>query len=200
MGQYRVPMSDLPDPKKKLRTEALARRTALDEAARAAAAAMVAARPFPEPVSIGAVVAGYAPVRGEFDPRPLMRALAAQGAQLALPVIAGRGQPLSFRHWQEGAPLLSGPYGIPQPSDDAALLVPDIVLVPLAAFDRALHRVGYGGGFYDRTLAALRAARPVIAAGLAFAVQEVASVPAGAHDVALDFVLTERETIRAGGR
>jgi 5-formyltetrahydrofolate cyclo-ligase len=182
-------------PKPELRVAALARRDALSEAQRQAAALALAARPFPIDITPGTVVAGYAPVRSEFNPRPLLAALAARGAQPALPVIVGRDQPLSFRSWSPGAPLLRGPLGILEPLSDALAVIPDILLVPLAAFDRAGHRIGYGGGYYDRSLAELRRSGHRLAIGIGFAVQEIPAIPALAHDAPLDLVLTEAETI-----
>lgn len=178
-----------------LRAAALARRDALGEAQRIAAAAAVAARPFPIDFAPGTIIAGYAPVRSEFDPRPLLQALLARGARAALPVIVGRDQPLLFRAFPAAAPLARGPLGIPEPLPDQPALVPDIVLVPLAAFDRLGHRIGYGGGYYDRSLAQLRAHGDRLAIGVAFAVQEIPAIPALAHDARLDLVLTETETI-----
>jgi 5-formyltetrahydrofolate cyclo-ligase len=139
------------------------------------------------------VVSGYSPIRSEIDPAPLMRTLAAQGAQLALPAIMARGLSLAFRAWSPNDRLMLGPLGILEPSPAAAELVPDIMLVPLAAFDRAGHRIGYGAGHYDYTLAHLRKMKHIIAIGLAFAVQEIEAVPALPHDVALDYVLTEAQ-------
>jgi len=173
------------------RAAALARRDALSREHRAAAAQAVALRGLPIEVMPGTVVAGYSPIRSEIDPVPLMLNVGAQGAQLALPVITGRDQPLTFRAWSASDKLLRGPLGILEPSPDAAEIVPDIVLVPLAAFDRLGHRIGYGAGHYDRTLARLRDSRKIIAIGLAFAVQEIETIPALPHDVALDYVLTE---------
>jgi len=174
-----------------LRNAALAARDALSREQRDAAAQALAKRGLPIGLKPGAVVAGYSPIRSELDPTPLMQTLAAQGARLALPVITARGQSLRFRVWHPGDRLLPGSLGIPEPSPAAAEIVPDIVLVPLAAFDRAGHRIGYGAGHYDRTLAHLRKSRGFAAIGLAFAAQEVAAVPALQHDVALDYVLTE---------
>jgi 5-formyltetrahydrofolate cyclo-ligase len=171
-----------------LRAAALARRDALSEAQRAAAAQAVAGRGLPVELAPGAVVAGYSPIRSELDPMPLMQKLAAAGARLALPAITVRGQSLKFRAFHLRDRLMPGPLGILEPSPAAAEIVPDIVLVPLAAFDSNGHRIGYGAGHYDRTLAHLRKS---IAIGLAFAAQEVAAVPALRHDVALDYVLTE---------
>jgi 5-formyltetrahydrofolate cyclo-ligase len=124
-----------------------------------------------------------------------MRQLAAQGAQLALPVIQGRDQPLIFRAWNADAQLLRGQLGIMEPSPLSPEVVPEIVLVPLAAFDRAGHRIGYGAGHYDRSFAQLRQSKPITSIGLAFAIQETDAVPALSHDVKLDFVLTEAGTL-----
>jgi 5-formyltetrahydrofolate cyclo-ligase len=124
-----------------------------------------------------------------------MQSLAAQGARLALPAIASRGQSLRFRVWSANDRLVRGPLGILEPSPAAAEVIPDIVLVPLAAFDRSGHRIGYGAGHYDRTLAHLRKSRHSTAIGLAFAAQQVEAVPALQHDVPLDFVLTETQIL-----
>jgi 5-formyltetrahydrofolate cyclo-ligase len=184
-----------PASKNDLRAAALARRVALGTAARAAAAEAVAARAFPVEIRSGAIVSGYWPIKCEIDPIPLMRRLAALGATLALPVVAGRDQPLLFREWTADSQLLRGQLGIMEPSPQSATVAPDILLVPLAAFDRAGHRIGYGAGHYDRSLAQLRALKPVVALGLAFAVQEIDTIPSLPHDVRLDYVLTEVATI-----
>jgi 5-formyltetrahydrofolate cyclo-ligase len=190
-------MSDSPTSisadKANLRAAALARRDALSGAQRAAAARAIALRRLPIEIMPGTVVAGYSPIHSEIDPAPLMRELAAQGMQLALPVIAKRDSPLGFRVWAANDKLRRGSLGILEPSPDAAEIVPDIVLVPLAAFDRLGHRVGYGAGHYDRTLAHLRDSKKIIAIGLAFAAQEIETIPALPHDVALDYVLTETQ-------
>jgi 5-formyltetrahydrofolate cyclo-ligase len=185
--------------KKALRDTALARREALSAVEREAAAATVAARGLPVAVATGAVLSGYSPIRSEFDPVPLMRHMEGAGATLALPVIVARDQPLLFRQWLNGTVLLKGQLGILEPDPAAPALDPDIMLVPLAAFDRRGHRIGYGAGHYDRSLAMLRARKAVIAIGLAFSVQEVAAVPNDGHDERLDFVLTETETIDLRG-
>ncbi len=190
-------MTDHTDPSSKvsLRAAALARRDALSVEHRAAAAQVVAAGGLPVDIKPGSVVAGYSPIRSEFDPAPLMRKLAGAGARLALPVIVARDRPLQFRLWSAGDQLQRGSLGILEPSPEAAEITPDILLVPLAAFDRAGHRIGYGAGHYDRTLGQLRAARQIIAIGLAFAAQEIPDIAASAHDVPLDLVLTEEQTI-----
>jgi 5-formyltetrahydrofolate cyclo-ligase len=177
--------------KSDLRAVALAARDALSSEQRAAAARALAERKPPIEITPGIVVSGYSPIRSEIDPVPLMRALAAQGARLALPAVMARGKSLAFRAWSPNDRLMLGPLGILEPSPAAAELIPDIMLVPLAAFDRAGHRIGYGAGHYDFTLAHLRKGKAITAIGLAFAAQEIAAVPALAHDVALDYVLTE---------
>jgi 5-formyltetrahydrofolate cyclo-ligase len=184
-------MSSTPS-KGDLRIAALARRDALSEAQRAAAAQALAKRGLPIDIKPGAVVAGYSPIRSELDPAPLMKNLAARGVQLALPAITARGKSLIFRAWSVNDRLMLGSLGILEPSPAAAELVPDILLVPLAAFDRAGHRIGYGAGHYDVTLAHLRKAKGAIGIGVAFAVQEIKAVPIQPHDVALDYVLTEK--------
>jgi 5-formyltetrahydrofolate cyclo-ligase len=178
-----------------LRRTALAKRDALPAAERAAAAEAIAGRVFPILIPAGAVVSGYSPMKSELNPVPLMRKLSSVGAQLALPVVQERGKPLIMRAWTFGAPLVSGVWGIREPIADAAEVFPDIMLVPLAAFDRAGHRVGYGAGYYDMTITRIRAMKPVIAIGLAFAAQEADKIPAEPHDAPLDLVLTERDVI-----
>jgi len=188
-----------PDPiaslKVQLRRDAVVRRDALPADQRAAAAAAIAARPLPVTVAPGAVVSGFSPLKSEINPVPLMRAFAAAGAQLALPVVAGKGKPLTMRAWNFGDPLESGVWGIREPRADAPEVFPDILIVPLLAFDRRGHRIGYGAGYYDMTLAKLRDMKPVTAIGIAFAAQETGTVPTTPRDARLDLVLTEREII-----
>jgi len=183
------------DRKAKLRRLALAWRDALPAVERAVAAAALAERPFPLPVKTGLVVSGYSPMKSEIDPQPLMRKLSEAGAKLALPTVIGRDQPLIMRAWSFGEPLVAGVWGIREPKPDAPEVLPDILLVPLLAFDRAGHRIGYGAGYYDLTINRLRAMKTITAAGLAFAVQEIEAVPTTPRDARLDLVLTERETI-----
>jgi 5-formyltetrahydrofolate cyclo-ligase len=181
--------------KSQIRRDATARRDALPAAERAAAATTIAARPLPVAVPPGAIVSGFSPLKSEINPVPLMRAFADAGANLALPVVAGRGKPLVMRAWRFGEPLVSGVWGIREPPPSAPEVLPDILIVPLLAFDRTGHRIGYGAGYYDMTLARLRSVKPVIAIGIAYAAQEMAEIPATERDAPLDFVLTERETI-----
>jgi 5-formyltetrahydrofolate cyclo-ligase len=124
-----------------------------------------------------------------------MRKLSDAGAQLALPAIAGRGKPLIVRARKFGDPLKAGQWGIREPVPEAPEVAPDILIVPLACFDRAGHRIGFGAGYYDMTINALRARKKVIAIGIAFAAQEIPLVPATERDARLDLVLTEREAM-----
>ena len=142
----------------------------------------------------GAIIAGYWPMGDEMDPRPLMLALASRGHAMALPVTPPRGQPLAFHAWAPSAALRPGPLGTSEPVAGEELR-PDVLLVPLLAFDRAGRRLGYGGGYYDRTLAALPAAKAI---GIAYAGQEMAEVPAGPQDMRLPLVATEDSVIICG--
>jgi 5-formyltetrahydrofolate cyclo-ligase len=188
-------MSNIVTQKAELRGQALTKRDALSAEDRAQAAEAIAARAFPVPFKPRTIVSGFMPLKSELNPIPLLRKLAEAGAKLALPAIAGRGKPLIMRAYAFGDELARGQWGIREPKPEAAEVAPDILLVPLAAFDRKGHRVGYGAGYYDMTLAALRAKKRVTAVGLAFAAQEISEVPATPRDEALDLVLTEREVI-----
>ena len=178
-----------------LRKAALARRNALPATERMAAAQAIAARAFPVALAPGTIVSGYMPMKSELDPRPLMRKLADAGARLALPVVIARGVPLLMRGYGFGDALVRGVWDIRVPPPEAGEVAPDIVLAPLLAFDRSGNRLGYGAGYYDMTITALRANKPVVAVGVAFAAQEVDAVPTTPRDVRLDFVLTEKEVI-----
>ncbi len=180
--------------KSDLRKVALDARDAIAASSRTAAAENLAARSLPFEIAPGTIISGYSPIRSELDPMPLMQKLAAKGARLALPAVLSRGRSLVFRAWVPGDRLTMGALGILEPSPAMAELIPDIMLVPLAAFDRLGHRIGYGAGHYDFTLAHLRKVKPVTTVGIAFAAQEIKAVPALAHDVALDYVLTEKKT------
>jgi 5-formyltetrahydrofolate cyclo-ligase len=183
------------DLKKIIRRDAVARRDALPAAERAKAAEAIAARPFPIAITPGTVVSGFSALKSEINPVPLMRALADQGAQLALPVVAGKGRPLIMRAWSFGEPLDSGVWGIREPKPEAPEVAPDILIVPLLAFDRTGNRIGYGAGYYDMTIGKLRAMKPTVAIGMAFAAQQIDAVPVTRRDARLDLVLTEREII-----
>ena len=191
--------SETADRKSALRAEAAARRDALPAEMRKAAAEALAARGFPAPIAPGTIVSGFMPLKSEINPLPLMKKLAEAGARLALPKIAGRGKPLVMRAWAWGAPLDTGQWGIREPKAEYPEIDPDILLVPLLAFDRAGHRIGYGAGYYDMTIASLRSRKAVTAVGIAFAAQEIPAVPATDRDARLDLVLTEKEVIRFEG-
>jgi len=135
-------------------------------------------------------ISGYRPIRTELDPTPLMEALHGAGHRICVPVIEGAGLPLRFREWRPGAVMTTGAFGAEIPSE-GAWLEPQLLIVPLVAFDRAGWRLGYGGGFYDRTLARLRAQRPTRAIGFAYAGQEVEAVPHDPTDQRLDEIVTE---------
>jgi 5-formyltetrahydrofolate cyclo-ligase len=187
--------AEIAEAKAAIRRDAQALRNALPAELRAQAAATIAARPFPRALPAGAIVSGFMPLKSEINPVPLMQKLAAAGARLALPVVCGRGKPLRMRAFAFGDALASGVWGIREPKPHAPEVVPDVLLVPLLAFDRAGNRVGYGAGYYDLTIASLRAQGSVLAVGIAFAAQQIAQVPATARDARLDLVLTEREEI-----
>lgn len=136
----------------------------------------------------GRALAGYMPMRTEADPQP---AMAAHDGPVCVPVIPGRGRPLRFREWTPGAAMIAGEFGALIPAE-GAWVEPQVLIVPLLAFDARGYRLGYGGGFYDRTLEALRATGPRLAIGFAFAAQEVEAVPTEATDQKLDLVVTER--------
>jgi len=140
-------------------------------------------------ISNGAVVSSYWPMGDEADPRGLANALAARGHTLGLPVVVAKKSPLHFRAWREGGALIVHPFGMHEPPESAGRVTPDVLLVPLLAFDAQGTRLGYGGGFYDRTLYSLSAKRAI---GIAYAGQEVDELPCHAHDHPLDAVVTEK--------
>ena len=143
-----------------------------------------------------AVVSAFLAIGEEINPVPLMTRLQRQGWRIGLPVMVGKGQPLKFREWVPGGPLRTVMWGIREPEETAAEVEPDVLLVPLLAFNRSGLRLGYGGGFYDRTIRDLRARKPVVAVGLAFSAQEVDAVPHLDYDERLDWVLTPEGPIR----
>jgi 5-formyltetrahydrofolate cyclo-ligase len=138
------------------------------------------------------VVSGFFPFTTEISVLPLLAKLASEGWTTALPVVLGKNQPLKFRAWTPGEPTVSGIWDIPTPRETAPDVVPDVVLVPMLAFDKRGFRLGYGGGFYDRTLRQLRQIKQIEAIGISYSAQEVAEVPHGDHDEPLDWILTER--------
>ncbi len=140
----------------------------------------------------GVVVSGYWPRADEIDCRPLMHELAGRGCQVCLPVVVAKSQPLQFRAWGGTAgELVPGPFDVCEPPAAADLITPQVLLVPLLAFDGHGIRLGYGGGYYDRSLADLRAAARTTAIGVAFAAQRAADLPRGPYDQALDWIVTD---------
>ena len=183
------------DRKAELRNATLARRDAMPAEARQRGGETIAARPFPVAIAPGTIVSGFMPLKSEINPLPLMKRLAEAGAKLALPAIAGRGKPLTMRAYAFGDEFARGQWGIREPKPGQPEVFPDVLIVPLACFDRAGHRIGYGAGYYDMTIRRLRDMKKVVAIGVAFAVQEIAKVPATDRDERLDLVLTETEVI-----
>ncbi|MEM9910217.1 MAG: 5-formyltetrahydrofolate cyclo-ligase [Pseudomonadota bacterium] len=183
-------MSELADIKAAARKAAFARRKAAHETRPPAPAAHLSAFLAGHR---GVALAGYMPIRTEIDPHPAMAEAAAFGP-VGVPVIEGEGKPLHFSRWQPDGALRAGPFGAQVPQRDD-FFDPEIVIVPLVAFDRMGGRLGYGGGFYDRTLERLRAQRPTLAVGFAYAAQEASELPIEPTDQPLDLVITEMEVI-----
>lgn len=145
------------------------------------------------------VVSGYWPIRDELDIRRILTGLYDQGIRCALPVVEGHDKPLRFRRWQPGLDLVQRSFGLSEPPESAPVLTPRILLLPLLAVDSRGHRLGYGGGYYDRTLAFLRQSAPIVAVGIAFEVQRVPDVPHDGRDAVLDWVVTENSVYRCAG-
>jgi 5-formyltetrahydrofolate cyclo-ligase len=143
------------------------------------------------------VVSGFFPFKNEITVLPLLAKLASEGWTTSLPVVLGEGQALQFRAWMPGEPTRPGVWDIPVPVDAAAEVQPDVLLVPMLAFDRRGYRLGYGGGYYDRTLAGLRAKKAIVAIGIAYSGQEIDEVPHGNWDEPLDWIVTERGAFQA---
>jgi 5-formyltetrahydrofolate cyclo-ligase len=195
-----VAAADIESAKRDLRREAAERRRAAVHASPQAGLGgrdrfLAALRP-----AAGAAVSAYWPLEDEFDPRPLFMELHRRGHPIGLPVILGKGQPLMFRRWVPDVALVRGSFRVMTPPAEAPEVVPELLLVPLLAFDRAGYRLGYGGGFYDRTIAKLRAAGNVLAVGVALAAQEVETIPRDDTDEPLDWVVTDQEAIRISNR
>jgi 5-formyltetrahydrofolate cyclo-ligase len=186
----------LDERKCRLRAEAKVRRAAAAQAGAGAAQAVCGHLMAAVQLPAEAVVSAYWPMDSELDPRPAMTALHRSGHPVALPVVVGRDRPLAFRAWAPGDALEPAVFDTRIPGADRPELTPDVILAPLLAFDRGGYRLGYGGGFYDRTLDRLRSRGRVLAIGLAFADQEVPAVPHGPNDKRLDWIVTEAEAIR----
>lgn len=188
---------DFTDPKVALRTNALGHRAALrSEVARQAA--KQAQQHFLDEVAIAddQIVALYWPIRDEMDTRKLLSTLIDGGTSVCLPVVMGDDRPLIFRVWDGLSNLDVAGFGTMAPGPDAPTVEPDIILMPLAAYDSAGHRLGYGKGFYDRTIAGMDKRPQVI--GFGFSVQQVDQVPAEAHDIPLNMMITELGVTRFG--
>ncbi len=184
------------DSKALLRDGALARRGTIEPAVRAA----FSRRLTEEGLRVAhfwrpTVISVFYPLRDEPDTLPLLTALAENAFMTALPVVVGRRSALIFRLWRPGELTHAGAMSIREPVEEAPVAEPDLLFVPLACFDRRGHRIGYGAGYYDRTLARLRAMKPIHAVGVCYGVCEVADVPFETHDQTLDAVVTEQETI-----
>ncbi|BCW90356.1 5-formyltetrahydrofolate cyclo-ligase [Alphaproteobacteria bacterium SO-S41] len=143
------------------------------------------------PLPHGAVVSGYAPMKSEIDPGPLLTRLSRSGHSIALPFVEAADRPLRLKRWLPGEKLTAGQFGTRQPAHDAEDLTPDILIVPLVAFDSEGYRLGRGGGFYDRTIEELKARGPVLTVGLGFSAQNILRVPREPHDQRLDWIVTE---------
>ncbi len=178
------------DEKAKLRLKAFEQRAAIARADRPDMS-KAAARNFLKDVPIGKdqIIALYWPIRDEIDCKPLLTALMDSGQPICLPVVLGDGEPLEMRLWEQGQPLYPSGFGTLAPSDGAPVVEPDIVVIPLLAFDRLGTRLGYGKGYYDRTLAIL-SSKPLLV-GYAFSGQELDFIPREAHDMPLDILVTE---------
>src|SRR4051812_47784154 len=178
-----------------MRRDMLARRRGVHGARSVAAAAEVRARVLTALPPTSQIIAGYWPLGDELDCRPALGGLCEHGRTVALPVVAGQGLVLIFRTWLAGEAMEPGPFGTSHPTARAAVVEPDTLLLPLIAFDRRGHRLGYGAGYYDRTVGALRRQRSVLTIGLAYDEQEVDEVPAATHDQAMDAIITDRRTL-----
>jgi 5-formyltetrahydrofolate cyclo-ligase len=176
--------------RKQARTRLIQQRIGISAADRAAWSGRISRSLAEALASCGAQLIGlYWPFRGEYDPRDLMATLRDRGTRLALPVIVARGQPLIFREWQPGSLMTQGVWNVPMPESGEAVL-PDLLVVPLVGFDAQEYRLGYGGGFYDRTIAAMTAKPRTI--GVGFELGRVETIYPQSHDIALDEIITER--------
>lgn len=186
---------DIAEVKRQARSAASKRRAEAHERLKYKAGLMMAARGLPAGIGITrGTVSGFIPYKSEITTIPMLERLHRDGWQTCLPIVIAMEEPLLFRQWTPGAPLVPGAWDIPVPLEAAPQVAPDVLLVPMLAFDRKGFRLGYGGGFYDRTLEQLRQVKRVVAIGVAYHAQMVDEVPVGLHDAPLDFVMTEQET------
>ena len=192
-------MTELTEIKAEARVVAAKIRKSAHDLAKEEAPRQLASHQFPvEPTATRKVVSAFFPYKSEIDARLLLGKLAGEGWTTCLPIVIAPREPLVFRRWLPGEPTIPGVWGIPRPTDDALLLEPDVLLVPLMAFDRRGYRLGYGGGFYDRTLDVLRSKKTIVAIGVAYSAQQVDSVPHDSHDHSLDFIMTEKGVFACG--
>lgn len=179
-----------------LRSHFIAARNNLEPVEAQAAAAAMTVHLLPL-IPAGAIVAGYRATSGEIDISEALSQLHVRGHRLCLPVTEPHAKHLTFKSWQPGERLLRGRFNVEIPHDSAETLIPDVILVPLVAFDAQGYRLGYGAGYYDRTIAQLREAKKSCnLIGIAFSIQGVQKLPAEAHDEKLNAIATERGIIR----
>jgi len=182
--------------KNTIRIQCLAKRERMDEFDASVAGNALVLRLMEVISADAATIAGYKSIRREVDITGAIKQCAARGQKLCLPIIEAQDKPLFFRRWRMEDPLEKGRYGIEVPRADALTARPDVIIVPMVAFDRSLHRLGYGAGYYDRTIAALRAQeKKVQIIGVAYSLQETDSIPFNALDEKLDMIVTEKEVI-----
>lgn len=182
--------TDLETAKAEARKQAMAQRAALNSSERAEAA-KAAAEHFFQKVDLteNQMVAAYWPIRDEIDAKPLLTRLMDSGQPVCLPVVMGEGKPLVFRQWEADAPLYEAGFGTLVPAETAPVVTPDLMIIPLLGFDKTGTRLGYGRGYYDRSIAAMKE-KPVLV-GYAFSAQELDAIPREPHDVPLDYLITE---------
>lgn len=188
-----APVTDVVARKKEMRSQARLRRAAAFARHGGSAGSAIAAHGIAfaaTPAAVGSVVSAFLAIGEEIDPLPLVRRLWAEGHEIGLPVMVGKAMPLVFRRWREGEPLNEVQWGIREPHAAAPEIVPDVMLVPLLAFDRRGYRLGYGGGFYDRTIARVRSMKALVTIGIGYDELEVDAVPHDEYDQRLDWVLT----------
>lgn len=190
---------DIAAVKRRARGEASKQRAAAHELLHHTAKRELAARGLPFAKGPQqSVISGFFPYKSEISTLPLLTRLHGDGWKLAMPVVMGEGLPLTFRLWAPGEPTVAGIWNIPVPAETSPEVLPDVLLVPMLAFDAKGYRLGYGGGFYDRTLVKLRALKPIVAIGVAYSNQEVPEVPRAAYDQPLDYIMTEKDTFTCG--
>jgi 5-formyltetrahydrofolate cyclo-ligase len=194
--QLQKRVNDVIEFKRQARTFATAKRAKAHKALGDRGGLLLAQHEFPAARGDSyACVSGFYPYQDEISVLPLLARLVSEGWQTALPVVIAKGKPLIFRAWAPGEPTMRGVWDIHVPPETVAVTVPDVLLVPLLGFDRRGYRLGYGGGFYDRTLAELRRTKTITAIGVGYADQELDEVPIAEYDEPLDWIMTERGVI-----